>query len=77
MTSNRRQRRLSPDEFSGPDRRCLDLLASVMNQAQSPALVGEVNAYRIKRNHERRKGLGRPKRSGEAGLYDQASGNEG
>jgi len=41
MTTNLQQRRLSPDEFSGPDRRRLDLLASVMNQPQSPALVGE------------------------------------
>lgn len=41
MTSNLQQRRLSPDEFSGTDRRRLDLLASVMNQPQSPALVGE------------------------------------
>jgi hypothetical protein len=41
MTSNLQQRRLSPDEFSAPDRRRLDLLASVMNQPQSPALVGE------------------------------------
>jgi excisionase family DNA binding protein len=41
MTSNLQQRRLSPDDFSAPDRRRLDLLASVMNQPRSPALVGD------------------------------------
>lgn len=50
MTSNLQQRRLSPDEFSPPDRRRLDLLASLMNEPQSPALVGE-NGERLELPH--------------------------
>jgi len=41
MTSNLQQRRLSPNDFTAPDRRRLDLLASVMNEPALPALVGE------------------------------------
>lgn len=41
MTSNLQQRRLSPEGFSPPDRKRLDLLADVMNRVHPPAVLGE------------------------------------